>query len=118
MPTPPQKRRAARHLPLDADAPATRHGPAGRGKSPITVDSIITAAFDIVASEGYEALTMRRLAAALETGPASLYAHVVNKRDLDELLIGRLCAEIELPEPDSAIWQQQLVIVCTQLRDQ
>ncbi len=61
---------------------------------------------------------MRRLAAALDTGPASLYAHVVNKEDLDELLIGRLCGEIELPEPDSAIWQQQIVVVCTQLRDQ
>lgn len=115
----PQQRRAARHQQLDADVsmPATRRGPAGRGKRPITVDSIITAAFDIVASEGYEALTMRRLAVALETGPASLYAHVVNKRDLDELLIGRLCAEIELPEPDSAIWQQQIVVICTQLRD-
>src|SRR5215831_20280792 len=102
MPTPPQKRRAARHLPRDGDASArtTRRGPAGRGKSPITVDAIITAAFDIVASEGYEALTMRRLATALETGPASLYAHVVNKADLDELLIGRLCAEIALPRPD------------------
>ena len=118
MPTPPQKRRAARHLPLDADAPATRRGPAGLGKRPITVDSIINAALGIVASEGYEALTMRRLATALETGPASLYAHVVNKEDLDELLIGRLCAEIDLPQPDPSIWRQQIASVCTQLRDQ
>jgi AcrR family transcriptional regulator len=88
------------------------------GKSPITVDSIITAAFAIVASEGYEALTMRRLAAALETGPASLYVHVVNKGDLDELLIGRLCAKIDLPEPDPAVWRRQITSVCTQLRDQ
>jgi AcrR family transcriptional regulator len=78
----------------------------------------MNAAFGIVASEGYEALTMRRLAAALETGPASLYAHVVNKRDLDELLIGRLCAEIDLPAPDPAIWRRQIISVCTQLRDQ
>jgi AcrR family transcriptional regulator len=61
---------------------------------------------------------MRRVAAALETGPSSLYAHVVNKEDLDELLIGRLCAAIELPEPDPARWRQQLISVCTQLRDQ
>jgi AcrR family transcriptional regulator len=120
MATPPQKRRAARHLPLNVDtsAPTTRRGPSGLGKSPITVDAIITAALGIVASEGYEALTMRRLAAALETGPASLYAHVVNKEDLDELLIGRLCADIELPEPDPSIWRQQIVSICTQLRDQ
>ena len=68
--------------------------------------------------EGYEALTMRRVATALETGPSSLYAHVVNKEDLDELLIGRLCAEINLPEPDPATWRQQVISVCTQLRDQ
>ena len=48
---------------------------------------------------------MRRVAAALETGPSSLYAHVVNKEDLDELLIGRLCAAVDLPEPDPAIWR-------------
>lgn len=118
MPTPPQQRRAARHLPLDVDESATRRGPSGLGKRPITVDSIITAAFGIVASEGYEALTMRRLAAALQTGPASLYAHVVNKDDLDELLIGRLCAEIDLPEPDPALWRRQIISVCMQLRDQ
>ena len=87
-------------------------------KKPITVDAIVDAAFDIIAAEGYEALTMRRVAAALETGPASLYAHVVNKDDLDDLLIGHLCAEIELPEGDPTAWRQQLVGVCAQLRDQ
>jgi len=35
--------------------------------------------------------------AALETGPASLYAHVVNKDDLDELLLGRLYAADRTP---------------------
>ncbi|SEG28377.1 transcriptional regulator, TetR family [Actinacidiphila yanglinensis] len=115
----PQERRAARHqLDTGASAPAARRGPSGGRKKPITVDAIIGTAFGIVASEGYEALTMRRVATALETGPSSLYAHVVNKEDLDELLIGRLCAEIELPEPDPATWRRQIISVCTQLRDQ
>jgi hypothetical protein len=35
-----------------------------------------------VEKAGYQALTMRRVASALETGPSSLYAHVVNKEDL------------------------------------
>lgn len=43
---------------------------------------------------------------------------MVNKEDLDELLIGRLCAEIDLPSPDPAAWRQQLISVCAQLRDQ
>jgi AcrR family transcriptional regulator len=115
----PQQRRAARHrLGTDSSAPAARRGPSGGRKQPITVEAIISTAFGIVEREGYEALTMRRLAAALETGPSSLYAHVVNKEDLDELLIGRLCAQISLPEPDPASWRQQLISVCTQLRDQ
>ena len=115
----PQQRRAERHqLGTGASAPAVRRGPSGGRKEPITVDAIISTAFGIVELEGYEALTMRRLATALETGPSSLYAHVVNKEDLDELLIGRLCAEVDLPEPDPATWRQQAISVCTQLRDQ
>ncbi|WP_433372145.1 TetR/AcrR family transcriptional regulator [Actinoplanes sp. CA-142083] len=115
----PQERRAARHqLGAGPSAPAGRRGPSRGHKKPITVEAIVETAFGIVADEGYEALTMRRVATALETGSSSLYAHVVNKEDLDELLIGRLCAEIALPEPDPAHWRQQLISVCTQLRDQ
>lgn len=120
MSTPPQRRRAARHQPPAADDPAgtTRRGPSAGRKKPITVDAIVETAFDIVEREGYEALTMRRLATALETGPASLYAHVVDKDDLDDLLIGRLCAEITLPQPDSRAWRDQIIDVCSQIRDQ
>ena len=116
----PEQRRAARHqLGTGQGAPAaTRRGPSGGTKKPITVEGVVSAAFGIVEKEGYQALTMRRVATALETGPSSLYAHVVNKEDLDELLIGRLCAAIDLPEPDPATWRQQLTSVCTQLRDQ
>jgi Tetracyclin repressor-like, C-terminal domain len=57
------------------------------------------------------------VATALDTGPASLYAHVVNKDDLDELLLGRLFAQIELPEPDPGAWRQQITGVCARMRD-
>jgi AcrR family transcriptional regulator len=120
MASAPERRRAARHLQLSGDAatPVKRRGPSGGRKKPITVEAIIQAAFGIVASEGYQALTMRRVATALETGPASLYAHVVNKDDLDELLLGRLYARIDIPEPDPGAWRQQIASVYTQMRDQ
>lgn len=109
----PRERRAARHRPqVDADP-----GPRRRAV-PITVEQVVDIALGVVATEGYEALTMRRLATALDTGPASLYAHVVNKADLDELLIGRLCADLVLPEPDPAAWREQIRGVCAQIRDQ
>lgn len=106
----PHGQRAARHLGGQPPHPAR--------KAPITVERITDAALEIVAAEGYDALTMRNVAARLETGPASLYAHVVNKADLDELLIGRLCRQITLPEPDASRWQEQISDVCAQLRDE
>ena len=118
MASPPQRRRAARHQQPLADGAETRRGPSAGRKKPITVDAIIETALGIVEREGYAALTMRRVATALGTGPASLYAHVVNKEDLDDLLIGRLCAVIDLPEPDPRAWREQVTGVCAQIRDQ
>ncbi|MFF0013671.1 TetR/AcrR family transcriptional regulator [Streptomyces sp. NPDC005374] len=112
----PRERRAARHQPQNPGAEAASRP--RRRTVPITVEQVVETALGIIATEGYEALTMRRLAGALDTGPASLYAHVVNKADLDELLIGRLCAELVLPEPDPAAWREQVRGVCAQMRDQ
>jgi AcrR family transcriptional regulator len=112
----PRERRAARHQLPNPEGEADPRP--RRRKTPITPAQVIDTALGVIATEGYEALTMRRLAGALDTGPASLYAHVVNKADLDELLIGRLCAELVLPEPDPAAWREQIRGVCIQLRDQ
>jgi AcrR family transcriptional regulator len=110
----PRERRAARHR---APTPGGDAEPRRRA-APLTPARVVDTALDLVAAEGYEALTMRRLAGALDTGPASLYAHVVNKADLDELLIGRLCAGLTLPGADPATWREQLRGVCVQVRDQ
>ena len=113
MPADPGQRRAARHA-----QPRTDPKPAAPRKAPITVDRITDAALQVITAEGYDALTIRRVAAVLDAGPSSLYAHIVNKDDLDDLIIGRLCAEIVLPEPDPATWRQQILAVYGQMRDQ
>ncbi len=113
MPADPKQRRAARHA-----QPALSPGDQMPGKPPITVEGITDAALEVIATGGYDALTMRSVAAVLGRGPSALYAHVVNKADLDELIIGRLCSELKLPEPDPALWREQIVDVCSQLRDQ
>ncbi|MFD9701112.1 TetR/AcrR family transcriptional regulator [Lentzea sp. NPDC059081] len=87
-------------------------------KAPITVDRIVTTALRMVQAEGFDALTMRRVAAALDTGAASLYAHVRNKAELDDLLIGALSRNVVLPAPDAARWREQVLDVFAQLRDQ
>lgn len=93
-------------------------GPRTRRREPITTERIVDASLRLVETEGFDALTMRRLAAALQTGPASLYAHVRNKADLDDLLLGQLCAQVRLPAPEPARWREQFIDVCRQLRDQ
>jgi AcrR family transcriptional regulator len=113
MPAAPKQRRAARHA-----QPPTSPTQSPARKAPITVARITDAALEVVATQGYDALTMRSVAGVLNTGPASLYAHVVNKADIDELIIGRLCSQLDLPEPDPASWQAQILDVCAQIRDQ
>jgi AcrR family transcriptional regulator len=112
-----KQRRTARHLTAVGNETPGRPARRIARKTPITVDRVVDAALTVVAAEGYDSLTVRRVAAVLETGPASLYAHVVNMADLDELLIGRLCSQLDLPVPDPTRWKAQILNVYAQLRD-
>lgn len=51
---------------------------------------------------------MRRVADELGTAPSALYWHVRNKHELLQLVLDRVCGEIELPPADPARWQEQL----------
>jgi AcrR family transcriptional regulator len=77
-------------------------------RSPLSRDAIVDAAMHVLDTEGYEAVSMRRVAAELGTGAASLYAHVQDKEELLSLLIDRVSGEYEYPEPDPERWQEQL----------
>ena len=87
-------------------------------REPITAGRIVQAALQIVEAEGYDALTMRRVASALQASPGALYAHVRDKAQLDDLMIGELCSRVTLPVPDPPQWRAQAIDVCRQLRDQ
>jgi AcrR family transcriptional regulator len=79
-----------------------------RARAPLTREAIVEAALRVVVREGAQALSMRRVAEELGTGPASLYWHVASKDELANLMIDRVASEIELPPPDPARWQEQL----------
>ncbi len=61
---------------------------------------------------------MRGLATELGTTQAALYWHVRDKAELDDLMVGKLCSQVTLPEPDTDRWIDQALDVCRQLRDQ
>jgi AcrR family transcriptional regulator len=81
---------------------------AARPKERLTRERIVDAAMDLMAEKGYDAVSMRSLARALDTGQASLYAHVANREELDQLVIDRICSEMDVPEPDPENWAEQL----------
>ncbi|HEX4788604.1 MAG TPA: TetR/AcrR family transcriptional regulator [Actinospica sp.] len=99
VPPPPwareQNARAAR-----ADRPA------------LSREAIVDAAMRIIDEEGYDAVSMRRVAQEFGTGAASLYAYVANKDELMDLLLDRVMAETMItdptPAPDVDRWLEQL----------
>lgn len=98
-------------LPTPTELPTLPwHKPQRRraGKEPLSQDRIVTAAIEILDAEGLDAVSTRRVAEALGTGSASLYAHIASRDELVELMYDRIAGEIEVPDPDPARWQEQL----------
>ncbi|MFL6061758.1 MAG: TetR/AcrR family transcriptional regulator [Marmoricola sp.] len=88
---------------------------AARGSDRLSADRIVDAAIEQMRVHGYDAVTMRSIAKELGTGPASLYAHVANRAELDQLVVGRVCALWEIPDPDPERWDVQLKEALTAL---
>ncbi|SFJ51847.1 TetR/AcrR family transcriptional regulator [Amycolatopsis regifaucium] len=82
--------------------------PRRRAEKPVlSQELVVKTALDLLAAEGLEAVSMRRVAQALETGPASLYAHVANKEELHELMVDHVLDFGPIPEPDPDRWVEQ-----------
>lgn len=80
----------------------------GRLGQRLSADRIVEVAIAQMRERGYDAVTMRSIAKELGTGPASLYAHVANRAELDQLVTGRICGLLEIPDPDPEHWDRQL----------
>jgi AcrR family transcriptional regulator len=85
-------------------------------RQPLSQDLVVETALRVVRAEGLDAVSMRRVAQELGTGPASLYAHVSNKDELLELMLDRIAAQVRLPEPDPGRWQEQIKEIARELR--
>jgi len=74
---------------------------------PLTRDRVIVAAVALADAHGVEALSMRKLGAALGVEAMSLYNHVANKDDLIDGVLDAILGEIELPS-ETLPWDAQL----------
>jgi AcrR family transcriptional regulator len=71
-------------------------------------DRIIGAAVEVIEREGVEALSMRRVAAALGCGVMSLYNHVPSKAALLDDVAERVMSGIEPVTAPGAGWEDQV----------
>ena len=67
---------------------------------------IVAETIEIMRKEGLEKATMRRVAEALDTGPASLYVYVANTAALHAAVLDELLGSVAAP--DTGDWQTRL----------
>jgi AcrR family transcriptional regulator len=80
-----------------------------RGPKPsLTLDEIVTAAIELADEEGFEAISMRRVAERLGVGAMSLYTYVPAKSDLMDLMYDRVIGEHSVTYPEDAGWRDRL----------
>jgi AcrR family transcriptional regulator len=97
--------------------PGTR--PAGSrrerpAKPALTRSGIVAAALAVMQAEGLDRVTMRRLAAELDTGAASLYVYVRNTAELHAAMLEELLGQIDLsPASAAGDWQDRLIEILT-----
>jgi AcrR family transcriptional regulator len=91
------------------DVPATPRSTRDRpAKAPLSEAAIVDAALAITQAEGLEAVTMRRVAASLDTGAASLYVYVRNRDELLHAMMDRVAGTVPLAPPEPGRWREQV----------
>jgi AcrR family transcriptional regulator len=97
--------------PFTAKDVASRRG--GPVKQPLSRDAIITEALRLLRSEGKDGMSLRKVAAALDTGPASLYAYVADLGELHALVLDRALSKVDLRDAPRLGWRERLHAVLT-----
>jgi TetR/AcrR family transcriptional regulator, tetracycline repressor protein len=85
-------------------------------RDPLNRKAIVAAAIRILDDGGLDGFTMRRVAGALGTGPASLYWHVGSKDGLLDLIFEEVIGEQQVPDADPGRWQEQIKDVARTMR--
>ncbi|MDL4821484.1 TetR/AcrR family transcriptional regulator C-terminal domain-containing protein [Actinomadura opuntiae] len=78
---------------------------------------IVRAALELLDADGFDAFSMRRLAAALDIKSPSLYWHVSGKDELFDLLVDTVIGKCPLPDGDDGRpWDERLIEIGLDLR--
>lgn len=81
-------------------------------KRGLTREALVALAHEYVGSNGLDALTMRRLAAAAGVTPGALYKHFRDRKDLQRAMADAIYATIDLSDIDTANPSVEQVKTC------
>lgn len=95
--------------------------PAARGRPPkgeerLSRETVLAAGLELMQRDGLDALTMRRLATALDVRATSLYRYVRNKDELLAELADAALAGVDLESCDHPDWRTALRAMAHRLR--
>jgi AcrR family transcriptional regulator len=82
----------------------------------LTRQRVVEEALAVIAHDGVQALTMRRLAARLGVVPGALYHHVRDKQQLHDLVLDGVLAEVDLDLDPARGWTDKLKLLAHRLR--
>jgi AcrR family transcriptional regulator len=91
--------------------------PARASTAPLSIETVVLAAAELIEEAGIGALTMRRLATRLGCSPMALYRHVETKDDLIRALGEHYLSDVELPDTAELPWQEAIVAVSSTLHE-
>ena len=77
----------------------------------LSLDAIVESATQVIDAEGFDGLTMRKVAAGCGVTVMALYGYVRTREELVAAVMDRLLAEIPLPEVERLSWQEQVAEV-------
>ena len=95
--------------PFDGREVKSRRG--GKVKEPLSRDRIVAEALALLIRDGLDGMSLRAVAAALETGPASLYAYVDGLDSLRALVLDRALADVSTQVGRHRGWRNRVKAV-------
>jgi AcrR family transcriptional regulator len=89
-----------------------RRGP----RQGLTIDQVVTAAVALADASGLEAVTMRRVAAALGVAAMSLYTYVPGKAELLDLMLDAAYQQMPRAGTSGQPWRQRVSVIAAENR--
>lgn len=80
----------------------------GKVKEPLSRERIVEEACLLLAAEGVDGMSLRKVALALETGPSSLYAYIEDLESLRALVLDRSLEAVETKPATRKNWKAAL----------